>query len=92
VLTLGRQLHFDEGHARQVARLALTLFDELATLHQLPAAARPYLEVAALLHDIGHAVNYQKHHKHTQYLIMNSDLPGLTEGMSLRPPIVRPVA
>ncbi len=78
-LALGHRFGFSEEHGRQVSRLALTLFDELATLHQLPAAARPYLEVAALLHDIGHAVNYQKHHKHTQYLIMNSDLPGLTE-------------
>ena len=78
-IALGRRFAFSEEHGVQVSRLALTLFDELATLHQLPAAARPYLEVASLLHDLGHAVNYQKHHKHTHYLIMNSDLPGLTE-------------
>lgn len=78
-LALGRRFAFSEEHGRQVSRLALTLFDELATLHQLPAAARPYLEVAALLHDLGHAVNYQKHHKHTHYLIVSSDLTGLTE-------------
>ncbi len=78
-LALGRRFAFSEEHGVQVSKLALTLFDELATLHQLPAAARPYLEVAALLHDIGHAVNYQKHHKHTQYLIVSSDLPGVTE-------------
>ena len=78
-LALGRRFAFSEEHGLQVSKLALTLFDELATLHQLPAAARPYLEVAALLHDLGHAVNYQKHHKHTHYLIVSSDLPGLTE-------------
>jgi len=78
-LALGRRFAFSEAHGQQVSRLALTLFDELATLHLLPAAARPYLEVASLLHDIGHAVNYQKHHKHTHYLIMSSDLPGLSE-------------
>jgi exopolyphosphatase/guanosine-5'-triphosphate,3'-diphosphate pyrophosphatase len=78
-LALGRRFGFSEEHGAQVARLALSLFDGLATLHQLPAAARPYLEVAALLHDIGHAVNYQKHHKHTHYLIVSSDLPGLTD-------------
>ncbi|MDP1821838.1 MAG: Ppx/GppA phosphatase family protein [Archangium sp.] len=78
-LALGRRFAFSEEHGVQVSRLALTLFDELATLHQLPAAARPYLEVAAMLHDLGHAVNYQKHHKHTHYLIVSSDLPGLTE-------------
>ncbi|MFO0597642.1 MAG: Ppx/GppA phosphatase family protein [Myxococcaceae bacterium] len=78
-LALGRRFGFGEPHGVQVSRLALTLFDDLATLHQLPAAARPYLEVAALLHDLGHVVNVQKHHKHTHYLILSSDLPGLTD-------------
>jgi exopolyphosphatase/guanosine-5'-triphosphate,3'-diphosphate pyrophosphatase len=78
-VALGNRFGFSEAHGRQVARLALALFDDLARLHQLPAAARPYLEVAALLHDLGHAVNYQKHHKHSQYLIENSDLPGLAD-------------
>lgn len=78
-LGVGRRFGFGEAHGKQVAQLALTLFDDLATLHQLPAAARPYLEIAALLHDVGHAVNVQKHHKHTHYLILSSDLPGLTD-------------
>jgi exopolyphosphatase/guanosine-5'-triphosphate,3'-diphosphate pyrophosphatase len=78
-LALGRRFGFGEAHGKQVAQLALTLFDDLAILHQLPAASRPYLEIAALLHDIGHAVNVQKHHKHTHYLILSSDLPGLTD-------------
>ena len=76
---LGRRFYFDERHASQVARLALTLFDELADVHKLPAAVRPFLEAAALLHDVGHSVSYQKHHRHTQYLIQNADLPGLAD-------------
>lgn len=76
---LGARFGFSEPHARQVARLALTLFDGLASLHGLPPSARPLLEVAALLHDIGHAVSYQRHHKHTQYLIQNLDIPGLSD-------------
>jgi exopolyphosphatase/guanosine-5'-triphosphate,3'-diphosphate pyrophosphatase len=78
-LTMGRRLRFDEAHATQVARIALSLFDDLAPLHRLPASARPMLEVAALLHDVGHAVSYQRHHKHTYYLVLNADLPGLTD-------------
>jgi exopolyphosphatase / guanosine-5'-triphosphate,3'-diphosphate pyrophosphatase len=78
-VALGRRFYFSEDHARQVSRLALALFDDLAALHRLPAAARPLLEVAALLHDIGHAVSYQRHHKHTAYLIQNADIPGLTD-------------
>lgn len=76
---LGRRFYFDERHASQVARLALVLFDELAAVHKLPAAMRPYLEAAALLHDVGNAVSYQRHHRHTQYLIQNADLPGLAD-------------
>ncbi len=78
-LALGRRFDFDEPHARQVARLSLTLFDRLGPFYGLPASARQTLEVAALLHDIGHAVSYQRHHKHTHYLIQNADLPGITD-------------
>jgi exopolyphosphatase/guanosine-5'-triphosphate,3'-diphosphate pyrophosphatase len=76
---MGRRFFFDEKHAKQVARLALHLFDDLAALHHLPLATRPYLEVAALLHDIGHAVSPERHHKHTYYLIHNADIPGLAD-------------
>jgi exopolyphosphatase / guanosine-5'-triphosphate,3'-diphosphate pyrophosphatase len=62
-----------------VAWMSLLLFDQLAPMHKLPAAARPYLEAAALLHDIGNAVNYQRHHRHTYYLIQHTDIPGITE-------------
>ena len=55
------------------------MFDQLAGLHRLPMAVRPYLEVASVLHDIGHAVSYQKHHRHTEYLIRNGDIPGLAD-------------
>jgi len=78
-LVVGRRFHFDEAHATQVTRLALQLFDDLAPLHNLPASARPLLEVAALLHDVGNAVSYQKHHRHSYYLIVNAEIPGLRE-------------
>ncbi len=78
-LALGRRFGFDEPHGRHTARLALLLFDGLAQLHRLPASSRPLLEVATLLHDIGNAVSYQRHHKHSFYLIQNADLPGLTD-------------
>jgi exopolyphosphatase / guanosine-5'-triphosphate,3'-diphosphate pyrophosphatase len=76
---LGRRLFFDEAHGMQVADLAGALFDQLAALHRLPMAVRPYLEVAAVLHDIGHSVSYPKHHRHSEYLIRNGDIPGLSD-------------
>jgi exopolyphosphatase/guanosine-5'-triphosphate,3'-diphosphate pyrophosphatase len=79
VLALGARFGFDERHARQVTRLSLALFDQLASLHRLPASARGLLEAAALLHDVGHAVSPQRHHKHTFYLIANADVAGFSD-------------
>jgi exopolyphosphatase/guanosine-5'-triphosphate,3'-diphosphate pyrophosphatase len=76
---VARRFGFDEKHARQVARLALQLFDQLAGLHGLPASARSVLEAAALLHDVGHAVSPQRHHKHTFYLVQNADIAGFSD-------------
>jgi len=79
VVELGRLFAFDEAHALQVARLALRLFDRGSRMHGLPAPARRVLEAAALLHDLGHAVSPNGHHKHSHYLISNADLPGFGE-------------
>jgi len=79
VVALGRRFKFDEAHALQVARLAVALFDQLAGLHRLPAGARGLLEAAALLHDVGHAVSPNRHHKHTFYLVANADIPGFSD-------------
>ncbi len=78
-INIGRRFDFGEAHALKVCGFVLTLFDDLAPIHQLPAAVRPLLECAAILHDIGQAVSRHRHHKHSQYLIMNADLPGLSD-------------
>ena len=66
-------------HARKVARLAAELFASLAGLHKLPAHYGRLLEAASCLHDIGHFVSDTRHHKHSYYLVANSDMPGFTE-------------
>lgn len=76
---LGRRYHFDEPHATQVDRLACVLFDNLPSVHQLGPSDRQLLRVAALLHDIGDFISSAAHHKHTQYVIENTDLMGLSE-------------
>jgi exopolyphosphatase/guanosine-5'-triphosphate,3'-diphosphate pyrophosphatase len=78
-LALGRRFGFDERHAVQVGALAVTLFEDLAATHRLPASARRVLETAAILHDVGNAVAFHRHHKHTWYLVAHADLPGLDE-------------
>ncbi|HMK73180.1 MAG TPA: HD domain-containing protein, partial [Myxococcaceae bacterium] len=76
---IGRRFRIDEAHAAQVTRLALQLFDDLGSLHRLPASARPLLEVASLLHDVGNAVSYTRHHRHSYYIIQNAEIPGLRD-------------
>jgi exopolyphosphatase/guanosine-5'-triphosphate,3'-diphosphate pyrophosphatase len=63
-------------HGRQVARLALKLFDATAPVLGLPKASRELLEFAALLHDIGHAIDHDRHNRHSYYLIKNAELFG----------------
>ncbi len=74
---LGRKFKFDEPHSVHVARLACSLFDQLRQLHRLPARYRPLLEIASLLHDIGYYVNSKARHKHSMYLIQNSEIFGV---------------
>jgi exopolyphosphatase / guanosine-5'-triphosphate,3'-diphosphate pyrophosphatase len=78
VLDFARRHAWDEAHCRQVTTLALSLFDQTASLHGLGPAARDLLEVAGLLHDVGYAVAQSGHHKHSLYLIRNADLDGFT--------------
>lgn len=65
-------------HAEQVARLALALFDQLRSPLELAPADRPILEAAALLHEVGNLINYEKHHQHSYHLIMHGNLRSLS--------------
>lgn len=78
VIGLARRCHAPEVHSLHVADLALRLFDQTKRLHGLGPQERGWLEYAAILHDIGYLINPRQHHKHAYYLIMNSDLGGLT--------------
>jgi exopolyphosphatase/guanosine-5'-triphosphate,3'-diphosphate pyrophosphatase len=76
VQSLARRCNFPEEHSRQVARLALELFDQTEELHDLGATDRELLEYAALLHDIGEHVAHDGHHRHAAYLVQHGQLRG----------------
>ena len=76
-VALGRRFRFEEAHGVHVARLAERLFDELAPIHDLTSDDREILIAAAILHDVGQRIAYKRHHKHSYYLISESELPGL---------------
>lgn len=79
-VAMGRRYLFDEAHGVHVARLARSLFDQLRDLHELDPADRRILLAAAVLHDVGAYVSHKKHHKHSLYLISQSELPGFAPG------------
>jgi exopolyphosphatase/guanosine-5'-triphosphate,3'-diphosphate pyrophosphatase len=76
-LQIGRKYMFDEQHGVTTATLAAKLFDETRQIHGLGLEYRILLEVAALLHDIGHFINMAGHHKHTFYLLLATPIIGL---------------
>jgi exopolyphosphatase / guanosine-5'-triphosphate,3'-diphosphate pyrophosphatase len=77
---LAAQYDTDFAHADHVARLSLDMWDALAAagLHRGDPEERELLWATAILHDIGTAVDYDDHHKHSRYLILNAGLPGFT--------------
>lgn len=80
VHAVGLRFGYEEAHALQVARLAEKLFDALADDYGLTRQQRTLLSAAALLHDAGYHIAHDSHHKHTLYLIKNSELTGFSEG------------
>ena len=77
-LQLGRKYSFDEQHGISVSRIALQIFDQTQSIHRLDQESRMILEVAALLHDIGHFVEVSNHHKHTFYLLQTGPIVGMS--------------
>jgi exopolyphosphatase/guanosine-5'-triphosphate,3'-diphosphate pyrophosphatase len=74
---LGARYDFDRRHAEHVQVLSRQLFELLRGEHQLGNRHELILDVAALLHDVGAYVSKRSHHKHSLYLIQNSDIFGL---------------
>jgi exopolyphosphatase/guanosine-5'-triphosphate,3'-diphosphate pyrophosphatase len=73
---LAERCNYYAEHAQQVVRLALAIFDQTRAIHGLTDREREWLEFAALLHDIGTHISYERHHRHSYYLIRNGDLRG----------------
>ncbi|HUB01826.1 MAG TPA: Ppx/GppA phosphatase family protein [Terriglobales bacterium] len=72
--------HVDAHHALQVRNASLQLFSALKSVHQLPPEYREWLSAAALLYEVGDYVNRAGHHRHTYYIISNSEILGYTPG------------
>jgi exopolyphosphatase / guanosine-5'-triphosphate,3'-diphosphate pyrophosphatase len=80
VHNLAHRFGHDDEHDLHVWALSSAMFDGLAEagLHDYGQAERDVLWAACLLHDIGVAVNYDDHHRHSHYLTLNAGLPGFS--------------
>ena len=78
VKSLGEKYEYDRTHADIVAGYALKIFDALKDRQGLGQKDRQLLEIAALLHDVGYFVGISRHHKHSFYVIAESDIVGLS--------------
>jgi exopolyphosphatase/guanosine-5'-triphosphate,3'-diphosphate pyrophosphatase len=75
---IARKYHTDRPHAEHVAAFAQQLFRELKDLHGLDEKYELLLRVAAIVHEVGLFVSPREHHKHSLYLILNSEIFGLS--------------
>ena len=76
VIELAERCAWEAEHSKQVAAIALTLFDYTKRIHGLGDREREWLEYSGFLHDIGNHISYEKHHRHSYYLTKNGDLRG----------------
>ena len=68
----------DMNHALDVRASAMFLFSALRSVHGLPPEFREWLSAAAMLYEVGDYVNRNGHHRHTYYIISNSEILGYT--------------
>ncbi|MDX7838367.1 exopolyphosphatase [Aeromonas caviae] len=79
-LALSTHYRIDKRQATRVERSVLSLFDALSGPWEMPEEPyRAILGWAARLHEIGLAINYSGIHKHSAYILQNTDLPGFNQ-------------
>jgi exopolyphosphatase/guanosine-5'-triphosphate,3'-diphosphate pyrophosphatase len=76
VIELAERYGYNAAHARHVSQLALALFDQTRAVHRFGDREREWLEYSAVLHDAGVHISYERHHRHSYYLIKNGELRG----------------
>ena len=78
VLAICKRYGIDEKKAEPVRAHAVQLFDDLARLHELPPDYRIWVQAAAMMVEVGKFMSHQGHHRHTQYIIANSEIFGFS--------------
>ena len=78
VLEVCRRYRVDPARQEPVRKQAEALFEALGRVHDLPGEFRLWLAAAAMMREVGKFMNHQGHHRHTQYIVANSEIFGLS--------------
>lgn len=76
---IGQKYRITNRHCKQVVKLALSIFDQMMGVHGLPRETRLYLQVAAILHDIGKYINPNQHARISFNIIRSMDIIGFSD-------------
>ncbi len=68
----------NQKHIEQVVNLSIQLFKQLRVLHKFPRQYLKILKVAAYLYDAGKRVGFYNFEKHSGYIILNSNIYGIS--------------
>lgn len=77
--SIGQKYRVHQLHAENVSRLSLSLFHQLSGIHKMSSHDALLLHTAAILHECGGFISPKAHHKHSQYIILNCEIFGLTQ-------------
>jgi exopolyphosphatase/guanosine-5'-triphosphate,3'-diphosphate pyrophosphatase len=78
VLEVCRRYGIDPRKANPEREHVAQLFQQLQSVHGLPPEYRLWLETAAMMQEVGKFMNHQGHHRHSQYIIANSEIFGFS--------------
>jgi exopolyphosphatase / guanosine-5'-triphosphate,3'-diphosphate pyrophosphatase len=78
VLEVCRRYGVDQRKVEPIRQHVVELYDAMVHVHELPPEYRLWLESAAMMQDVGKYMNHQGHHRHTQYIVANSEIFGFS--------------
>jgi len=81
VIDLGEKFDFDREHSEFVKNIGIKLLDKLKGYHSLGLKDYKYFIIAAYLHDVGKAIDFENHSKHSAYILENTTIFGLNREM-----------
>ncbi|AUV00187.1 exopolyphosphatase [Phytobacter ursingii] len=83
--SLANQYNIDREQARRVLETTMHIYDQWQA--QNPKLINPQLTAllkwAAMLHEVGLNINHSGMHRHSAYILQNSDLPGYNQEQQL---------